>query len=473
MFYDLMLKPYWKEDTVSALDVTIRTDCPAEKGKTVFTYFHDLVTIPFCPAEGTFLVKDELGKVPYEVKPLPAIMNFIHPEGLIAERDTSGEITLSYRILPRVQPEDYHSSPYFDLVAEKGGVNGTGTTFLCYPGSLDDEADLSLTWDLSLLPEGCRGIWTFSSDLHAKKHLTFSEFLWTVFACGKVNSSEHGKTGFYWFDTLPFPAEEGAERITKMFEVMSDMFHDTGEDYRVFARHNHFAGNGGTALTRSYLYGYGKDDRVDLDDLQDLLAHEMVHNWPTMIDDPPGKGTWYVEGSAEYYSTMVPMEMGIRSIAKTAEVINSKAGAYWKNPMHNLSNEELGKRYWTDRRCQRVPYARGILFLANTDAAIQKATDGKKKLLDVELELLKKKHPEPEDFLRAVKEISGLDLSEAYECMCRGDDPIPDPDAFSGHFIARKEMVHEQDHQHVAEYDNDAGKEVPGWVWYPKQLADH
>ena len=141
--------------------------------------------------------------------------------------------------------------------------------------------------------------------------------------------------------------------------------------------------------------------------------------------------------------------------------------------MHNLSNEELGKRYWTDRRCQRVPYARGILFLANTDAAIQKATDGKKKLLDVELELLKKKHPEPEDFLRAVKEISGLDLSEAYECMCRGDDPIPDPDAFGGHFIARKEMVHEQDHQHVAEYDNDAGKEVPGWVWYPKQLADH
>ena len=469
MFYDLTIAPHWSIDTVSALDVRIRTDSAAEKGSPVFTYFHDLVTIPFCPLEGSFQMEDSLGTIPYEVKSLPAIMNFVHPEGLIAKRDTSGEITLSYRILPRIQPQDYHSSPYFDLVAEKGGVNGTGTTFLCYPGTLEDQAVISLTWDLSALPKGCRGIWTFSSDSHAEKQMAFGEFLWTVFACGEVNSKEHGNTGFYWFDTLPFPAEAGAERITKMFEVMSEMFHDSGEDYRVFARHNHFAGGGGTALTRSYLYGYGKNDPVDLEDLQDLLAHEMVHNWPAMDDNPPGKGTWYIEGSAEYYSTMVPMEMGIRSAAKTAEVINSKAGAYWKNPMHPLSNEELGKRYWTDRRCQRVPYARGILFLANADAAIQKASGGKKKLLDVELELLKMPNPDPEDFLKAVKKLSGLDLREAYECMCRGDDPVPDPDAFGGYFIPKQEMVHEQDHQHTVEYNHAEGREVPGWVWYLKE----
>ena len=82
---------------------------------------------------------------------------------------------------------------------------------------------------------------------------------------------------------------------------------------------------------------------------------------------------------------------------------------------------------------------------------------------------MKMPNPDPEDFLKAVKKLSGLDLREAYECMCRGDDPVPDPDAFGGYFIPKQEMVHEQDHQHTVEYNHAEGREVPGWVWYLKE----
>lgn len=463
--YSLKLIPFWMNDTVSSMKVEIKTDHPVKKDSCAFERIDQVVGIPFCPFAEQPVLTDSIGIIPVHEEALPVYESFIHPRALIAERDSEGSLTLTYTITPRVQPEDYRSSPYFDFVAEKGGANGCGNTFLYSLPERDDDVNFDLTWDLSRLPDDAEGIWTFSNQSHARKDaIRMMDILWTAFMCGKVNCVEEGPVGFYWLDSLPFDARDGASRVVRLFVRMSEMFHDKGGDYRIFARHNGFPGSGGTALKRSYIYGYGKDDAVSLDELQDLLAHEMVHNWPTMKDDPAGLGTWYVEGSAEYYSTMVPFELGMRSAEKTAEVINRKAGAYWKNPMHHLSNMELGKLYWKDGRCQRVPYQRGVLFLANTDAGIRKATDGRKTLLDVEVKLLENKGPMPEDFLEAVREVSGLDLKEAYENMCNGQDPVPDPDAFGGYFTVNKALVHEQLARHVVDQKDD-GPLVEGYVW--------
>ena len=464
MKIELSIKPYWDdaEQTVNGLDLAMTTDAPVTAGKRSLAWIRDIVRIPFCPMDGLVL-SDDAGELPFTVEDGDAEMSFIYRSFIIPQRDAVGDVHVSWHVTPRVQPEGYRSSPYFDLVAEKGGVQGSGTTFLLHPADIDGEADVSISWDLSALPEGCHGVWTFGNG-DASRHMSLQDLLFSVFMTGKVNCAEDGHAGFYWFDELPFSAEEASEQINQMFDYMAKMFHDKGDCYRVFTRHNHFPGGGGTAFARSYIYGYGADEKVELEELRDLLAHEMTHNWPTMVDEPAGLGTWYLEGSAEYYSTIVPMEMGLCSLEHTAKVINSKAGSYFRNPCHDLSNLELGKIYWEDRRCQRVPYSRGVLFLSNVDARIRRATNGEKTLLDAELALLEmeKATAMPQDFLDAVRKISGIDLADDYEQMCAGGVPdclVPDPDAFGGHFEARPVRVQANNASHSDEF-------IPGDEWF-------
>lgn len=468
MYYALTLRPQWdsEAETVSALDVTIKMDRTVKKGEDLAARILKLVGIPFCPMEPVSMTDIE-GEIPFETHRGEAEMGFVFREFYRVLRDTVGETVIRYRVTPRVQPEGYRSSPYFDLVAEKGGVLGTGTTFLFHPPVLSDEVDFSLSWDLSGLPEGGRGVWSLGAG-DCRKTLTVNELLFSAFMTGQVKAIEAGKAGFYWFDETPFDAEECAKEITQLFNYMSKLFQDKSGDYRVFTRHNHFPGGGGTALTRSYIYAYGEGDAVTVDSLQDLLAHEMVHNWPTMRDDPPGAGTWYVEGSAEYYSTIIPMEMGICPLERTAEVINEKAGSYYENPMRDLSNLELGKLYWEDRRCQRLPYARGILYLSNLDASLRRATGGKKTLLDLELALLALPDPTAEDFLRIGSEMAGFDLRPGYEEMCAGKMPVPDPEAFGGKFtvIPCKVRLNNAQHRHDRQ---PLGQEVDGYRWEVKK----
>ncbi len=467
MYYHLHIRPEWADDTVSALNIVVQTDFSAKAGEDLMARIVEIVKIPFCPVD-TPCYSDAKGAIPVEVRKGEAEMSFVYREFTRVLRNTEGEVTVSYRITPRVQPEGYRSSPYFDLVAEKGGANGSGTTFLYHLPDWEKPFDFSLSWDLSGLPEGCRAVWTRGCGNVSRKDTTGSDLLFSAFMVGKIHAVEQGPAGFYWFNTLPFDAEKGAEQITLLFNYMSKMFHDKGGDYRVFTRHNHFPGSGGTAFPRSYIYGYGKDDAVTIEDLQALLAHEMVHNWPTMLDNPAGTGTWYVEGSAEYYSTVVPMEMGLCSLQKTAEVINEKAGSYYNNPMNGLSNMELGKLYWEDRRCQRLPYARGILYLSNLDAAIRRKTNGAHTLLDIELELLKIPQPTPEDFLRVGSEIAGFDLRPGYEEMCRGGMIIPDPEAFGGHFTITPCKMRLNNAQHRADTEL-LDEEADGYVWSVKE----
>lgn len=37
----------------------------------------------------------------------------------------------------------------------------------------------------------------------------------------------------------------------------------------------------------------------------------MVHNWPQLNDNPYGVTTWYSEGTAEYYSVLLPLRLGL------------------------------------------------------------------------------------------------------------------------------------------------------------------
>mgnify|MGYP000988928941 CR=1 FL=1 len=102
-----------------------------------------------------------------------------------------------------------------------------------------------------------------------------------------------------------------AEYTKKLFSQMQKFFKDTEKVYRIFVRKDPFLTSGGTALYRSYLFGWNTTQPCSLEDKKAILAHEMVHNWPQLNDNPYGVTTWYSEGTAEYYSVLLPLRLGL------------------------------------------------------------------------------------------------------------------------------------------------------------------
>ena len=171
---------------------------------------------------------------------------------------------------------------------------------------------------------------------------------------------------------------------------------------------------------------------------QNLLAHEMVHNWPHLNDNPYGVTTWYAEGTAEYYSIMIPLRNGLITKEQALLEIQQRTDAYYTNPTRHYSNLEAAKICWQDRRAQRLSYGRGIFFLANADAGIRRTTRGKYSIDDVVLDILEQGRQGAtlgnEVFLETVQRVSGLDLTDDWRTMHEGGHFAPDPDSFGSLF---------------------------------------
>jgi len=240
---------------------------------------------------------------------------------------------------------------------------------------------------------------------------------------------------------------------------MQVFFRDSDPIYRIFVRKDPFTTSGGTALYRSYMFGWNDTQTFTVEERQFILAHEMVHNWPSLNDDPYGITTWYSEGTAEYYSVMLPMRMGLLLPEKAMEEIQRRTDQYYTNPTRHMENMEAAQICWQDRRAQRLAYGRGFIFLANVDVQMRKATDGKCCLDDVVLEILemdrRKETLGNEVFLGLVKQFSGLDVTEQWEQMCNGGHIVPMKDCFDAHYTVAEKWMSEA----------DTGKRVISYQW--------
>ena len=369
---------------VDYIDVSIYIEGLATlKGGSVFSLAKSTVTIPFCPLEGEIAISDDEGEVPIEIKHEKE--GFLEREQYITQRDIVGSLSVCYRVKPRVQPDDYRSSPYFDFVSEEGGANGAGLTFLPQFGK-EEMFNFSLKWDLANMPSGSRGLWSIKEGDFTLP-LKAQEICYSYYAVGLMQSIEKDNFGFYWFSDPSFPVKEAAEKIQELFLYMAKFFEDEGEPYKVFARRNKNASKGGTALKRSYLFGYKYEEALTVDELLNLFAHEMVHNWPHINDEPYGTGNWYSEGAAEYYSVVLPQRAGITSLEEALQALCAKTDGYYANPRRDLSNEAAAKEFWTDRNTQRIPYGRGLIYIIDTDARIRAKSGGKRSVDDIVLEI--------------------------------------------------------------------------------------
>jgi dipeptidyl aminopeptidase/acylaminoacyl peptidase len=408
-----------------------------KKGEVLGLYVTEVVGIPFCKFTAEPVFTDDLGQVETIHGEEIESRTYIKTRSFTTLRDLKGDLRYEYTILPRIVPKDYRSSPYFDLQAEPGGADGAGLTFLVTPGAEEEEKwDVSLSWDLPKMPEGAKGIWSYGSG--EKKKLNLNEIKFSFYAVGMLNAEEEGEFGFYWFGSPPFDIKEAVQRLRQLFAYMSTFFKDTRAEFKIIARRNSFDGTGGTALPRSFLFGYSEKNSLTVDGIVNLLAHEMVHTWPHIEDEPMGIATWYNEGCAEYYSIMLPYRAGVFTRDELKAQIASRGYSYYSNPTGNRSNADLAKTYWKDRRTQRAPYGRGVFYIANTDAKIRRTSGGKHSVDDVVLEILEmarnEKKPAVEDWVKIVSRFTGEDESGDYEKMVSGTLIVPYPQAFDGAF---------------------------------------
>lgn len=125
----LLLKPRWGEDTVANMSVYAAypaSEFDKDLSKPALQYAEQAFggLCPF-PEWEDFSITDDLGDIPFEIKDIPSFYTAATYKGIFFLRAPDGEVKWSMKLLPRVLPEGYRSSPYYDFRAEPLGLNGS------------------------------------------------------------------------------------------------------------------------------------------------------------------------------------------------------------------------------------------------------------------------------------------------------------------------------------------------------------
>jgi len=436
--FSICMKPAWDTDTVSYIDFRMEADSSVfdPEAPHLMYWKEGWGCVRFSKWEA-LVMEDENGPLSYtlreEVTPYG-----IHYQFLDLERKVCGKAVWSYRLYPRVLPEVYQSSPYFDFRSEPFGANGSGAFMMIMPQNAFD-VKCDIRWDLSALPEGARGVWSLGcGNISTVTDLNTLRF--SYFAAGLMGAEEEGEFGIYWFGTPLFDVRSVTGRLKDLFAYMREFFHDEDPTYRIFLRLDPFEkSGGGTALRRSFMTGYSKESIPALTDWFCTLAHEMVHNWPNMEEIETGDSTWFNEGTAEYYSTMLPFRAGLTDKEETLRQASRKScDRYYDSIYREMQVPEIIQKQWQIRAIQSILYGRGFMYLANTEACLKRA--GKGSIDEIVVQYAGKTMPQAV-WRSFIEERLGDEGIKAYESMLRGELVKPEPDCFDGMFEAYETQI--------------------------------
>jgi predicted metalloprotease with PDZ domain len=293
-----------------------------------------------------------------------------------AARTVTGPLTVRYTIPVRRVDENTRSAPLYDLRAEGDGLNGTGMTFLALP-DFEGEAEISIRWDLSEAPSGTRAVTSWGEgqiDVYASRH----DLVYAHFSVGPLHSHPaYGDPtlewfGFYWTSEPTFDPVRIGEYTRTVYAAMAEFFAEPDPGFRVFARKHPYRGGGGCGLTRSFIFGYSETLPTSDTERESLIAHETVHTWLTLDGDQPSL-SWYAEGLADYYATVLAHRSGLLDSDGLLARMNALLDLYYANPLQRLTFDRATELFWDDMRAQRVPYGRGLAYFLDLNGRLREA----------------------------------------------------------------------------------------------------
>lgn len=436
---NVTLRPHSSGAVTDYMDVEMKLPEPElESGKM-------LVEIPVMVAsvpsqqykKNDIKASDNEGEIPLQV--VEGKSKLFGPTTQFApQRATSGDVTLSYRAYPRKVDSTTKGGPYFDLRQEADGLNGAGNSFLALP---DDSKNytIHLKWDLRHMPANASGVWSYGEG-DVTKIGPASLLANTYYATGnlqKFKPSEDSKFAIYWMGEQEIDTKAVGEKVGTLFNTISKTFKDGDEPYKIFIRKNPYDSTGGTALLRSFMFGYSNKVTPTAESIQLLLAHEMVHNWVELQGGMEDK-TLFAEGAAEFFSLFESHKANVLSEDELLAQINEKLLSYYTNPFNGESNKALIEKSWAHHAAQRVPYGRGLVYMLRLDDQIRTASNGQATLNTVVLELLDRKAAgKPygkKEFFSIIDGITGKGAEAEYEKMAAGEMMAPPESYFSSNY---------------------------------------
>ncbi|RDW63330.1 peptidase m61 containing protein [Coleophoma cylindrospora] len=377
----------------------------------------------------------------------------------IVQRRTVGDVTVAFTATPRVVNSDTPPGPRIDLREQFGGLLGVGSTFLPLPSDRDSTSQYrcTLQWDLSKSPEGTRSVWSFGEGAGPIVRIgSLSVLRDSVIGVGPLKSFVDARAdpsgeifNVYWFGDPEFDVLQFGKDTKVLFEKMSKFFGEASSkenSYRIFLR-NTPRGNGGMAFQRSFILEYDKDILRLEHTVFPVVAHEMVHNWPLLGKETDGSDqdidtsdeSWYSEGVANYYATMLPYRFGLRDKAYVMKQINDFLSGYYTSPVVNMSNSEATRISWQEPNALRLRYNRGFTYILKVGAQLRDKSRNKTTLDNVIYELLeRKRHGQSyklKDWLAILhRELGQSAVDEFYEMAGGCKLVIPQPDFLSQEF---------------------------------------
>jgi hypothetical protein len=346
-------------------------------------------------------------------------------------RDVQGDLVIHYQAPIDNKPPARGAAPPYSLRTEGGGFSGVGNVFLLLPDG-GKNYPLSLRWDLSKLGDNATATSSFGEgDLNLPSGAPAR--LWsTIFMAGPMTRVPAQVTpqGFSsaWLGT---PSPDPAPLMAwagKLHQWMGGFFGDGKQPpYRVFLRYNPINAGGGAALAQSFLITHGKG--VGVDDLKITLSHEMAHTWTEGVEE-----AWYDEGIAVHYQALAPFRAGLITAQQFLADINHTAARYYADALNTTPDAEIMPRFWEDTRIRTLPYDRGAMYFAVLDARIRKASDGKRSLDDLVLEMNQRRGAKPAAMAALWQQLLARELGPSgqsfHAAMLAGEVIVPESGDF-------------------------------------------
>lgn len=377
--FHLTLKPNFERADGYTLEGTVLMDGPFSSNSTLVSIPTIIANAPSAQYPANGIVATDLNG---EVE-LSSYDTASGPYGLptrywVTKRMTDGPVTVNFTAHPQDVDPTSQVGPLFSVRNQTEGLVGSFWALVPVPSPDSGTTyDISVTWDI---PEETSAVWTWGvgPGPHALT-TTLDRLLQTFFAVGKISAHPDGADedtssnfGVFWFDDPPFDTEIVSAIVEDMFAYSTNFWQDTsGEPYRVIVRKNEERGSGGTALLRSFTFGYSDANSTSDLRLKTLLSHEMTHNWPGLTDGTNAEASRYSEGMAEYYSLRLLWRSGNLNTTEFVSEMNDRIAQYYNNLFVNYTDEAAMDIAWDDRAAQKIPYGRGLLHFTNMDAQMR------------------------------------------------------------------------------------------------------
>lgn len=252
--------------------------------------------------------------------------------------------------------------------------HGMGNAFLLTPqpgNRIPRQYEVILRW---VLPKGMKAVCSWGVGAHVGATLDAADLRHSVYLAGKIVTQTDQSAGRKVTVALLNRFDFDLARFTRMTsEIIRRQCEFMGEaqfpDFvvtvipvgpPVASGESRLSGNG---LYHSFALCLAPGSKLN-DAVEHLFAHELFHYWngrTLAAADPERLVFWFSEGLTDYYSLRILHESGYWDAATYARWLNKHLREYALNSAANATNEEIDKKYWTERdTVGEVAYQRGL-----------------------------------------------------------------------------------------------------------------